>query len=92
MKLAEQFPWEMFENNFGEMYCPESGRPDLPIKMMVGLLLLKYTRSLSDDEVVEWWLDSPYAQYFCEETHCQQKPQLDESCLFRFRVRIGESG
>ena len=92
MKLAEQFPWEIFEDHFGELYCPDNGRPGLPIRMMVDLLLLKHTRGLSDEEVVEWWLDSPYAQYFCGETHFQQESQLDASSLSRFRIRIGESG
>ena len=67
VKLAEQIPWEMFENHFGKLYCPDNGRPGLPIQMIVGLLLLKHTRGLSDEEIVEWWLDSPYAQKFCGE-------------------------
>ncbi len=39
VKLAEHIPWEMFKNHFGELYCPDSGRPGLPIRVMVGLLL-----------------------------------------------------
>lgn len=90
--LAEQMPWEVFEKEFGELYCPDNGRPGLPIRMMVGLLLLKHIRGLSDEEIVEWWLDSPSAQYFCGETHFQLETQLDASSLSRFRQRIGESG
>ena len=92
MKLAEQIPWEMFENHFGKLYCPDNGRPGLPIQMMVGLLLLKHTRGLLDEEIVEWWLDSPYAQKFCGETHFQQESQLDASSLSRFRKRVGRPG
>ena len=43
VKLPEQMPWEMFEEKFGELYCPDNGRPGLPglpIRMMVGLLML----------------------------------------------------
>ena len=88
VKLAEQMPWEMFEKEFGELYCPDNGRPGLPIRMMVGLLLLKHVRGLSDEEIVEWWLDSPSAQYFCGETHFQLETQLDASSLSRFRQRF----
>ena len=28
-QLAEQIPWELFEDCFGELYCPDNGRPDL---------------------------------------------------------------
>ena len=32
---------------------------------MVGLLLLKQLRNLSDENVVENWKQNPYFQYFC---------------------------
>ena len=67
VKLADQIPWGMYEDHFGKLYCPDNGCPDLQIRMMVGLLL-KHSRGLSDEEVVEWWLNSPYAQSFCGET------------------------
>ena len=92
VKLAEQIPWEMFEKRFGKLYFPDCSHPGLPIRMMVGLLLLQHTRVLSDDEVMELWLESVYAQYFCGETHFQQESQLDSSSLSRFRIHIGESG
>ena len=39
VKLAGQMPWELFEKEFGELYCPDNGRPGLPNRLMVGLLL-----------------------------------------------------
>ena len=47
---------------------------------------------LSDEEVVERWLDSSYAQYSCRETHFQQESLLDVSSLPRFHTRIGKLG
>ena len=41
----------------------------LSILLMVGLHSIKHVRDLSNEEVIEWWLDSPYAQYFCGEMH-----------------------
>lgn len=46
VKLAEQMHWEMFEEKFGELYCPDNGRTGLPIRMMVGLLLLNRRRAI----------------------------------------------
>ena len=60
--------------------------------MIVGLLLVKYVRGLLDEKVVELWYDNPYAQYFCGETHFQQKLQLDWSRLSQIRIFVGESG
>ncbi len=91
VQRAMQIPWELFENRFGELHCPDSGRPGLLSQMMVGLLL-KHARGFLDGEVVEWWLDSPYAQNFYEERQFQQESQMDSSSLSRFRSHIGKSG
>jgi hypothetical protein len=50
-RLAQAIDWKSFEKIFGALYCTE-GRPALPIRRMVGLLLLKSLRNLSDEE---WW-------------------------------------
>lgn len=39
-KLGERIPWSDFEEAFGEYYS-EEGRPAKPVRLMVGLLLLK---------------------------------------------------
>ena len=64
--LALAMRWEWFEQEFGPLYSPE-GRPALPIRRMVGLLMLKHLHNLSDERVVEFWSLSPYAQFFCGE-------------------------
>ena len=48
VKLVEKIPWEIFEDHFGKQYCPDDGHTDLPIQMVVGLLLVKNSRGLSD--------------------------------------------
>ena len=87
-QLVEQIPWESFEDCFGELNCLDNGRPDLPTRLMVGLLLLEQAHGWSDEKVVEWWLDSLYVQYFCRETHFQQ----ESSSLSWFYLRVGEQG
>ena len=76
----------------GELCCPNNGRLGLQIRMIVGLLLLKFVHSLLDEKAVEWWFENPYTQYFCGEMHFQQKLQLDWSSLSRIRIFIDESG
>jgi IS5 family transposase len=39
-QLADHIPWSEFEQAFGPYYSPE-GRPAKPVRLMVGLLLLK---------------------------------------------------
>src|SRR4051812_43194018 len=44
---------------------------------------------LSDEAVCARWLDSPYVQLFCGETHFQHALPLDRSSMTRWRQRIG---
>jgi IS5 family transposase len=42
-----------------------AGRPRLPIRLMVALPYLKHAYSLSDDAVIERWVQDVYFQFFC---------------------------
>ena len=60
--------------------------------MMVGLLYLKYAYNLSDDQVLDRWLESPYMQCFTGEVYFQHELPCDPSSLTRWRNRLDESG
>ena len=89
--LARAIDWKGFEKTFGSLFSAE-GRPALPIRRMVGLLMLKSLRNLSDEEVVEFWSESAYAQYFCGEMEMRWGLPCDPSELTHFRKRIGTDG
>ena len=89
--LAKKIPWGLFEDEFKLLYA-EIGRPAKSIRLMVGLLLLKQLGNLSDERVVEAWLQNPYYQSFCGMKHFQWSFPCNPSELVHFRKRIGESG
>jgi IS5 family transposase len=91
LKLAIAIPWERFEQEFSGLYS-EHGRPAKPIRLMVGLMILKQLENLSDERVIEAWVRNPYYQAFCGETHFQWKFPCDPTELVYFRKRIGEDG
>jgi len=90
-RLGRQIDWSGFEGAFGPLYSPE-GRPALPIRRMVGLLILKQLLNLSDERVVEFWTLSGYAQWFCGESELQWGAPCEASELVHFRHRIGPDG
>ena len=90
-ELGERIPWSDFEEAFGEYYS-EEGRPAKPVRLMVGLLLLKQVYDQSDEEVVERWVENPYWQQFCGLSDFQWELPCDPSDLVYFRQRIGEQG
>ena len=91
LALAQQLPWAMFEKQFAQFYATV-GRAAKPIRLMVGLLLLKQIENLSDERVVEAWVQNPYYQAFCGLEYFQWNLPCNPSDLAHFRKRIGESG
>ena len=90
--LADKISWGIFEEAFLPLYCPDNGRPAKPIRLMVGLLILKHVRNVSDESVVEQWSENIYYQNFCGENTFVPGPPCEASELVHFRKRIGEAG
>ena len=89
--LANKIDWEAVSEKF-KGYYKNFGRPSVPIRKMVGLVLLKYMYNLSDENVVGRWIENPYWQYFTGEVHFQVEKPIDPSEFVHFRKRIGEKG
>lgn len=90
--LAGKIDWIALEHKFGALYAAGVGRPGHPIRLMVGLQLLKYIRNASDEEVVATWVENPYFQYFCGEQYFRHDLPIDPSLMTGFRHRIGAEG
>jgi len=90
--LTHKIEWSIFDDSFSKYYCPNNGRPAKPIRLMVGLLILKHLRNLSDESVVEQWSENVYYQYFCGLEEFVSSAPCASSELVHFRNRIGESG
>ena len=90
--LAKRINWSVFEEAFAPLYCKDNGRPAKPIRLMVGLLMLKHIRNVSDESVVEQWSENNYYQYFCGESSFVCGVPCEASELVHFRHRIGEKG
>ena len=90
--LSNKVNWTIFEEAFLPLYCQDNGRPAKPIRLMVGLLILKHIRNISDESVVEQWGENIYYQYFCGEKFFVPSVPCEASELVHFRKRIGEPG
>ena len=92
--LAGKIDWKALECQFGGLYAAGVGRPGHPIRLMVGLQLLKYLRNISDEEVVATWLENPYWQYFCGEQYFSHDlpiaPSLMTGQIHNFATGLGK--
>jgi transposase, IS5 family len=92
--LANKINWSVFENEFSKYYHKKLGRPCKPIRLMVGLLILKHLRNLSDESVVMQWTENSYYQYFCGKESFSTAPPCDlrfleiDSTAVRRKIRL----
>ena len=91
-QLSHKIDWSVFDAAFKVYYSETMGKPSKPIRLMVSLLILKYVRNLSDENVVEQWSENIYYQYFSGEHHFQAGIPCVPTELIAFRQRIGEAG
>ncbi|MGI6572395.1 MAG: IS5 family transposase [Fermentimonas sp.] len=89
--LADKIDWSYFEEEFAPLYS-ERGAPSVPIRLMVGCLLLKHLYNLGDERVPEYWIRDVYFQYFCGCEFFEHEFPFDPSDFVHFRNRVGEEG
>ena len=89
--LANNYPWSKLEDYLQQFYTG-IGRPPKPIRLMVGLLLLKQLENLSDENTVLQFKRNPYYQYFCGKSDYTPEEPCHATELVKFRNRIGKEG
>jgi Transposase domain (DUF772). len=90
--LAEKINWNKFEQEFADYFPATVGNPALPARFVVGVLYLKHAFGLSDEAVVEMWVENPYWQYFCGMQYFQHKLPFHPTSLIKWRNRLGVAG
>ena len=89
--LANHIDWNYFEKEFSPLYGTV-GQPGVPIRLMVGCLLLKQMENLGDETLAKQWVRDPYMQYFCGMRCFEHRFPFDPSDFVHFRKRIGQEG
>jgi len=80
--------WRELEEIYRK-YFSNLGRPGKDSQLINGLLIIKHQMVLSDEEVVELFLENPYVQYFCGYDQFVVSREIESSTLARVRKRLG---
>jgi len=92
VQLSRKIDWQGLETGLNVYYCPDNGRPSIPIRLITGIIMLRRMYNQSDESVLERWVENPYWQYFCGEVYFRHDFPFDRTELIKFRRRIGEKG
>lgn len=87
---AKTFAEDIFpsikEEPFRAIYSGSASRPNTPVNICIGALIIKELFGLSDDEMVENLMLDPRYQYALHTTSFEEQP-LSDKTLSRFRKR-----
>ena len=89
--LSHAIDWSYFDLEFSPFYSTV-GQQSVPLRLIVGCLLLKHLKNLGDETLAKEWIENPYMQYFCGMRCFEHKFPFDPSDFVHFRKRIGEAG
>lgn len=89
--LGNKIDWNYIKKEFTPYYS-DKGAPSVPIRLMVGCMLLKHIYNLGDERIPGAWESNPYFQHFCGGVFFEHKFPFDPSDFVHFRDRVGEEG
>jgi IS5 family transposase len=91
LHAARLIDWDGLHDALCAYYSP-LGRQGKPIRLMVGIHILKHRYDCSDERAVEMLHENAYWQCFCGFNTFQGGQILEASSLVKFRNRIGTGG
>ena len=87
-----EIPWGELLNALGEFYSDDNGRPSIPVKNMVFLLLVKHREGYSDRELADRIKVDMALQKALDIPFRDAQKYLHHSSFSRFREKIGKEG
>src|SRR3974377_54304 len=91
LRAAALIDWDSLQETLSKYYSP-LGRSGKPIRLMVGLHILKHRYNCSDERAVEELHENSYWQCFCGFETFQTGILLEPTSLVKFRNRLGAEG
>jgi len=89
IRMAHAIDWRALEVSYAKLFA-HTGRPALRARYVLGTLILKHQFGLSDEDILQLIIESPYLQYFIGLAKFMMSAPFETSSLSRVRERLGE--
>jgi hypothetical protein len=89
IRMAHAIDWRGLELSYAKLFAP-TGRPALRARYVLGTLILKHQFELSDEDILQLIIESPYLQYFIGLAKFTMSAPFETSSLSRVRERLGD--
>ena len=89
IRLANQIPWDDLARIYVNSLRTDFGRPSVDARVVIGAMIIKHKKCLSDDETIEEIQENPYLQFFLGFTEFSHQRVFDPSLFVALRKRMG---
>ena len=89
VKLAQLIPWDDCAKIYHRFLNAEYGAPSIDTRLVLGAIIIKHMKTLSDRDVVSEIQENIYLQYFVGFSSFDPEPSFDPSLFVTFRKRLG---
>jgi len=89
IRLADQIPWDVLGTIYEESLSPHEGAPSIPARVVIGALIIKHMKNLSDEDTIEDIRENPYHQYFLGYSSFRDRQVFAPSLFVEIRKRLG---
>jgi hypothetical protein len=86
LAMESATPWQDIEEQLEDLF-EERGRNAIPVRWIVGALIIQAERKTSDREIMEDIMEMPMLQYFFGLDEYVMEPLFDFSLLCKYRQR-----
>jgi len=87
--LSGKIPWDALGSVYNNSISSRMGAPATPSRIVIGAMIIKHMKKLSDDEVIEDIRENPYYQYFLGFEDFQYRTVFVPSLFVEIRKRLG---
>ncbi len=89
VRLADQIPWDVLGTIYEDSLSPDEGAPSIPARVVIGALIIKHMKNLSDEDTIADIRENPYYQYFLGYSSFRDRQVFAPSLFVEIRRRLG---
>ncbi|MFQ6611061.1 MAG: transposase [Fidelibacterota bacterium] len=89
VRLADLIPWDELGSIYEEGLSKDKGAPTIPSRVVIGALIIKHMKNLSDEETIEDIRENSYYQYFLGYSSFCDRQVFAPSLFVEIRKRLG---
>jgi len=89
VRLAEQIPRDELARIYTKSLRDDFGRPAVDARVVIGAMIIKYKKCLSDEETIEEICENPYLRFFLGFSEFTHRRIFDPSLFVTVRKRLG---